>query len=109
MPMKFRLIALSLLVAASVCAVGMSTAQNPVETIYKAKCLVCHGATGMADTNIGKSMKVKPATDPEVKKYTQAQLIAATRNGMGKMQPFKDSLTDAQIKDVTLYFMKFVK
>jgi len=107
--MKFRMLALSLLVAASVWAVSLSLAQSPVETIYKAKCLVCHGATGMADTNIGKSMKVKPANDPEVKKYTQVQMIAATRNGMGKMQPFKDSLTEAQIKDVTLYFMKFVK
>ncbi len=88
-------------------AVGF--AQSPGETLYKAKCQMCHGATGMADTGAGKAMKVKPATDPDVKKFNEAQMIAATKNGMGKMQPFKDKLTDAQIKDAVGYFRTFVK
>jgi mono/diheme cytochrome c family protein len=36
-------------------------------------------------------------------------MVAATRNGMGKMQPYKDKLTDAQIKDAVDYFRTFVK
>jgi mono/diheme cytochrome c family protein len=76
---------------------------------YKAKCQMCHGATGLADSPAGKSMKVKPVTDPEVKKFTEAQMITATKNGMGKMQPFKDKLTDAQIKDAVAYFRTFLK
>ncbi len=70
---------------------------------------MCHGATGMADSGAGKAMKVKPATDPDVKKLNEAEMIAATKNGMGKMQPFKDKLTDAQIKDAVEYFRTFVK
>jgi cytochrome c6 len=84
-------------------------AEAPGEATYKAKCQSCHGATGMADTAAGKAIKVKPVTDPSVKKFSEAEMIAATKNGMGKMQPFKDKLTDAQIKDAVVYFRAFVK
>jgi cytochrome c6 len=87
----------------------VSFAQSSGEALYKAKCQMCHGATGMADSGAGKAMKVKPATDPDVKKLTEAEMITATKNGMGKMAPFKDKLTDAQIKDAVGYFRTFVK
>jgi mono/diheme cytochrome c family protein len=87
----------------------VSFAQSSGEALYKAKCAMCHGATGMADSGAGKAMKVKPATDPDVKKMTDTQMIAAVKDGMGKMQPFKDKLTDAQIKDAVDYFRTFVK
>jgi len=36
-------------------------------------------------------------------------MVEAVENGMGKMQPYKGKLTDAQIKDVVGYFRTFVK
>ena len=36
-------------------------------------------------------------------------MIEAVRNGMGKMQPFKDKLTDAQIKDSVAFFRSLMK
>ena len=87
----------------------VSFAQSSGEATYKAKCQMCHGAAGLADTGAGKAMKVKPATDPDVKKMSEADMITATRNGMGKMTPFKDKLTDAQIKDAVDYFRTFAK
>jgi cytochrome c6 len=84
-------------------------AQSPTEALYKSKCSMCHGAKGMADTGAAKAMKVLPITDPAVKKLTEAQMIDAVRNGMGKMKPYKGSLTDAQIKDVVTYFRTFMK
>jgi cytochrome c6 len=89
------------------CTVGF--AQAPGEIIYKAKCQSCHGATGMADTTVGKALKVKPVTDPDVKKSTEAAMIDATRNGAGKMQPYKGKLTDAEIKDSVARFRSFIK
>ncbi len=77
--------------------------------LYKSKCAMCHGATGLADSGAGKSMKVKPATDPEVKKMSEAQMIAAVTNGMGKMQAYKGKLTEAQIKESVEHFRTFVK
>jgi mono/diheme cytochrome c family protein len=88
-------------------AVGF--AQSSGQDLYKAKCMMCHGAAGMADSGAGKAMKVKPATDPEVSKLSEAQMIDAVHNGMGKMQPYKDKLTDPQIKDAVTYFRTFVK
>jgi mono/diheme cytochrome c family protein len=84
-------------------------AQSPGETIYKAKCQSCHGATGLADTTVGKALKVKPITDTEVMNFGEGRMIDATTNGMGKMQPFKGKLTDAEIKDAVAYFRTFIK
>jgi mono/diheme cytochrome c family protein len=97
----------AVLLAASM--VVPTVAQGSGATLYKAKCLMCHGANGMADSGAGKAMKVKPATDPDVKKMSEAQMIEAVRNGMGKMQPYKGKLTDAEIKDSVTYFRTFIK
>src|ERR1700687_2802285 len=87
----------------------VSFAQSTGEATYKAKCQMCHGEKGLADSGAGKSMKVKPATDPDVKKMSQAQMVDAVKNGMGKMQPYKEKLTDAQITDAVEYFRTFTK
>ena len=79
------------------------------ETTYKAKCQMCHGATGMADTGAGKAMKVKPITAPDVKSFSEQRMIEAVRDGMGKMQPYKGKLTDTQIKEAVSYFRTFLK
>jgi cytochrome c6 len=97
------------ILAASIAATTAVFAQGPGAEVYKAKCQMCHGATGMADSGPGKVMKVKPATDAAVKKVSEAQMVDAVRNGMGKMQAYKDKLTDAQIKDSVAYFRTFVK
>lgn len=86
-----------------------SFGQAAGQDVYKAKCQMCHGAAGMADSGAGKAMKVKPVTDPDVKKLTEEQMIDAVKNGSGKMQPFKDKITDAQIKDSVGYFRSFIK
>ena len=87
----------------------VSFAQSAGEATYKAKCQMCHGEKGLADSGAGKAMKVKPATDPDVKKMNEAQMITAVHDGMGKMQAYKDKLTDAQIKDAVEYFRTFAK
>jgi cytochrome c6 len=87
----------------------VSFAQSAGEATYKAKCQMCHGEKGLADSGAGKAMKVKPATDPDVKKLSEAQMIDAVHDGSGKMQAYKDKLTDAQIKDAVEYFRAFAK
>jgi len=88
-------------------AVGF--AQSSGEATYKARCQSCHGAEGTPNPGIAKAMGVKPASDPSVKAMTEAQMIAATTNGMGKMQPFKGKLTDAEIKASVDYFRTLAK
>ncbi len=85
--------------ALALCTSGMAWGQGP--DIYKSKCQMCHGADGSGNTPAGKMMKV-PAVSAFIK-TSDADLIAATKNGKGKMQPFAGKLTDAQIKDAVLY------
>ena len=72
--------------------------------VYKSKCQMCHGANGAADTPTAKMMKVKPLADPDIKKLSEDDMIASVKNGKGKMQPFKDKITDQQIKDSVDYY-----
>ena len=87
---------------------SMSFAQSGGEATYKAKCQSCHGAEGVPNPGIAKAMGVKPATDPAVKKMSEAEMIAATKNGIAKMRPVT-GLTDGQIKDAVDYFRTFAK
>jgi len=100
---------LVVLAAAVSLAGAVGFAQSSGEAIYKAKCLSCHGPTGQADSGVGKAMKVKPITDPSVKKQTEAEMVEATAKGAGKMQPYKGKLTDEEIKASVDYFRTFLK
>ena len=82
---------------------GPVFAQAPGADTYKAKCAMCHGADGLAATPMAKSMKILSFKDPSMVKAPDAQLIASTTNGKGKMPAYKGKLTDAQIKDVVAY------
>ena len=82
----------------------MSFAQSSGETVYKSKCQMCHGATGAADTPTAKMLKVKPVSDPDIKKLTADQMFDAVKNGKGKMPAYKDKLSDDQIKDAVGFY-----
>jgi mono/diheme cytochrome c family protein len=87
-------------------------AQSPGATVYNTaapKCAMCHGADGLAATPVAKSMKVLSFKDPAMVKATDAQFIASTTNGKGKMPAYKGKLTDPQIKDVIAYIRTLQK
>ena len=73
--------------AAAVCMAGsMGFAQSAGEAIYKAKCQRCHGSTGTPSAGMAKMMGIKAASDPDIKKLAEADMIAAVKNGKGKMK-----------------------
>jgi mono/diheme cytochrome c family protein len=82
-------------------------AQAAGEAVYKANCQSCHGSAGTPNPGIAKAMGVKPANDPDYKKETADQMIAAVKDGKGKMKAFSGKLTDDQIKDAVSYFRSF--
>jgi mono/diheme cytochrome c family protein len=84
-------------------------AQSSGEATYKARCQNCHGTAGLANSGIGKIMKVKPVTDPAARNMSLAGMIDATAKGSGKMQGYKGDLTDAQIKSAVEYYRTFIK
>ena len=96
-----------ILLAASVAAPAF--AQAPGADTYKAKCAMCHGPDGLAATPMAKNLKILSFKDPSMVKAPDAQLIASTTNGKGKMPAYKGKLTDAQIKDVIAYIRTLQK
>lgn len=78
-------------------------AQDSPADIFKAKCAMCHGPEGNASTSMAKNMGLKPLTDPEVKKMSNADLTALITNGKGKMPAMKGKLTDDQIGSLAKY------
>jgi mono/diheme cytochrome c family protein len=88
---------------------GPAFAQTSGADTYKAKCASCHGGDGLAATPMAKAMKVKSFKDAEMVKAPDAQFIAATKDGKGKMPAYTGKLTDAQIKDVISYIRTLQK
>jgi len=96
---RFHVVLAAMIALAS--AVGF--AQSGGGATYKAKCQMCHGASGTPSPAMAKAMGVKPVSDPEIKKLTVDQMIATVKNGKGKMKPVT-GLTDAQIKESVTYY-----
>lgn len=91
--------------AVTVCLAGsMGFAQSAGEAVYKANCQSCHGSAGTPSPGIAKMMGVKAASDPDMKKLSEADMIASVKNGKGKMKAMSPKLTDEQIKDAVTYF-----
>jgi mono/diheme cytochrome c family protein len=63
----------------------------------------------MATGPMGKSLSIPPFNSPALVKATDADLIAATKNGKGKMPAYAGKLTDPQIKDVVAYIRTLQK
>lgn len=78
-------------------------AQNTGAATYTSKCQMCHGADGTGNTPAGKAMKAPSFLSPATVKESNADLIAITKNGKGKMPAYAGKLTDAEIKDVVAH------
>jgi len=86
-----------------------SAAAVPGADTYVSKCQMCHAADGSGSSPAGKAMKAIPFTSPVLVKASDAELIASTTNGKGKMPAFSGKLTAAQIKDVIGYIRTLQK
>jgi len=106
-PVRHQLV-LAFVVTAMVWAAAPSHAQAGADT-YKAKCMMCHAADGSGNTPAGKSMGALPFKSPTLIKASDADLIAATTNGKGKMPAYKSQLTGAQIGDLITYMRTLQK
>lgn len=78
-------------------------AQAGGEGIYKAKCVLCHGADGRSSTTLGKQLQAANLRSKEVQKKSDAELHKVVHDGNGNMPPFGDQLTDDEINHVIKY------
>lgn len=106
---QFRQLLLVVAVLALVLAVAApAQAQNPAETLYKAKCAMCHGPDGKGSPT-GIKMGAHDFASAEVQKQTDAQLSDAIAKGKNKMPGYEKSLKPEQIKDLVAYIRALAK
>lgn len=83
-------------------------AQSGAST-FKAKCAACHGPDGKGETSMGKMLKVKDLSSPEVQKQSDAQLTDIIENGKSPMPGYKDKLSSTDIKGLVSYIRSLKK
>ena len=78
-------------------------AQSGGGGIFKAKCVLCHGADGAGNTTLGKQLQAADLRSKDVQKKTDTELHKVIHDGNGNMPPFGDQLSDDEINQVIKY------
>jgi mono/diheme cytochrome c family protein len=80
------------------------------KAVFDKTCKTCHGATGVANPNIAKMMKVdiKDLGSPEIQKMSDADFKTTITEGKGKMKPVK-SVAGKDIDNVAAYVRSLKK
>jgi mono/diheme cytochrome c family protein len=73
-------------------------------------CASCHGKDGSGSTMMGKKLSVKDYRDAAVQgSFTDAEAVKAIKDGKGKMKPFAEKLSEADIKALVAYVRSLKK
>jgi cytochrome c6 len=76
---------------------------NAGETIFKSKCVLCHGADGTGNTPLGKQLQAANLRSKDVQSKNNAELHKLIHDGQTNMPAFAEQLTDTQIDQVIKY------
>ena len=93
---------------------GVSMAADVKEN-WEKNCQKCHGADGKGNTKMGRQSGVKDYTDPKVQEELKDDnAVKIIKEGIvekdkKKMDPYKDKLTDEEIKALIAYIRAFKK
>jgi len=105
----------TLLVAGLLTAFAGASWAAEVKENWEKHCQKCHGADGKGQTKMGRQSGVKDYTDPKVQaKLKDENAIKIIKEGIvekdkKKMDPYKDKLTDEEIKALIAYIRGFKK
>jgi cytochrome c6 len=79
-----------------------SRAQGAGATLFKTKCVVCHGADGTGSP-MGKKLGVRNLASAEVQSQSDAQLAEVVTKGKNKMPAYDGKLKSDEIKELVAY------
>lgn len=90
----------SLVLAFIVASAGASYAADGA-ALWAQHCASCHGKDGAGNTTMGKKLAVKDYTKEQG--FSDAEAEKVIKEGKDKMKPFKDKLSDADVKALVAY------
>jgi mono/diheme cytochrome c family protein len=83
--------------------VGLAKADEKSASLYKARCAVCHGASGKGDSPAGKNLGVLSFSDPKVAGKSDAEWKDVIEKGKNKMPAYGKSLKPDEIQGLLAY------
>ena len=92
------LVILTFVIATSL--VAQQAAKSPGASIFRTKCVLCHGADGAGKTPLGKQLQAADLRSKDVQKLGDAELHKIIHDGQANMPSFADQLSDAEITQV---------
>jgi mono/diheme cytochrome c family protein len=72
-------------------------AQETGESLFKAKCAMCHGPDGAGKTTMGQTLKIPDLHSEDVQKLSDAELTQIVAKGKNKMPAYETKLSKEQI------------
>ena len=115
MKTKTTCIKTTLLVAGLLIAFAGASRAAEAKENWEKHCLKCHGADGKGQTKMGRQSGAKDYTDPKVQaEMKDESAIKAIKEGIvekgkKKMDPYKDKLSDDEIKALIALIRGFKK
>jgi mono/diheme cytochrome c family protein len=100
---------LALLVAGFSLFAQVAGKASPGETIFRSKCVLCHGLDGSGKTPLGKQLQAADLRSKDVQKLSDGELHRIIHDGQSNMPSFADQLADSEIDQVLRQVRAFGK
>lgn len=105
----FRMLLVSFIaVGLTVFSAPATRAQGAGETLFKSKCVVCHGPDGTGSP-MGKKLAVRNLASTEVQSQSDAQLTDVITKGKNKMPAYDGKLKPEEFKALVAFIRGLAK
>jgi cytochrome c6 len=84
-------------------------AQETGESLFKAKCAMCHGPDGAGKTTMGQTLKIPDLHSEDVQKLGDAELTQIVTKGKNKMPAYEGKLSKEQIAQLVGFVRDLAK
>ena len=88
---------------------SLARAQETGESLFKAKCAMCHGPDGVGKTTMGQTLKIPDLHSEDVQKLSDADLTQIVTKGKNKMPAYEAKLSKEQIAQLVGFVRDLAK
>jgi mono/diheme cytochrome c family protein len=106
--MKRTLRGFALILLGAFCS-ELLIAETNAASLFKAKCVLCHGEDGSGNTPTGKAQKAKDLRSEETQKKSDEEIAEVITKGRNKMPAFAQKLKPDQIQQLVAYVRQLGK
>jgi cytochrome c6 len=106
--MKRTLRGFALILLGAICS-HLLIAETDAASLFKSKCVMCHGEDGSGNTPSGKALKAKDLRSEETQKKSDAEIAEVITKGRNKMPAFGQKLKPDQIQQLVAYIRQLPK